>query len=112
MLLFYFKAVPGIICDVFSHLSSSSSPVKVNDKDRVEAEDSDTSSSSLPSLEEDGEAGEMKPKQEENTKKKSVPKKSSQMSESKAKGGKVNNDAAVFTTNCVYFLLLDFTYQV
>lgn len=80
--------------------------MKVKDKDRVEAEDSD-SSSSLPSLEEDEEAGGMKPKQEEKTKKRSVPKKSSEVSESKAKGGKVNNDDAVFSTNYVYFRLPD-----
>lgn len=81
--------------------------MKVKDKDRVEAEDSDSSSSSLPSLEDDEEAGGKKPKQEEKMKKKSVPKKSSEVSESKAKGGKVNNDAAVFSTNCVYFRLPD-----
>lgn len=92
--------------NVFSHLSFYSFPAKAKDNDRNEAEDSDSSSSSLPSLEDDEEAEGTKPKQEEEKKKKSAPKKkSTEMSESKDKRGKVNNDVADFTAICVSLFL-------
>lgn len=73
--------------------------MKTKDKDREKAEDSDSSSSSsLSSLEEDDDVRGKKPKEEEMKKKTAVKKNRTEMSEHKAKAGKVNNEAANFTT--------------
>lgn len=75
--------------------------MKAKDKNRKEENDLD-SSSSLPSLEEDEGALVRKPKQDDEKKKKSMSKKkSTEKSDSKSKGAKVN-DKAVNSTFCLF----------